>query len=689
MPPAPLLLSLSDIAVLARVQRPVVSTWRRRYPDFPAPMAESGNRTWFDGRMVADWLVSSGLGNTPAEEVGAELAAHSLARIADGIGAQRLVSVLGALLCLRHMLEEPLSDIAEADLIRRAERMDPGDEFFARELTEDPGLSVRLAPLAEELVEAAYTVGGAHEHLMANRHRLGLTGPDTGSLSSELRRLVVRVADPLGHASPEGVLAVADPHALCGDLLHDAVTALDDPSEAIALGAERREELARLTRRRLLLAGVDDLRLDVQVGTEVEYQMADTGLVVTLLPYEPGESRSRARVLEAIESLGDLLVPGGTAVVVGPADALVGKLDDREAQIRSRLLQGGLVESVTTLPGGADPYRPGYGCALWTLRREPVPAARGRVLISDIGSRDLDEDVVRTLAEDILIWRAEGYHRFGGHEPRHGLSVAIDTLEKKFGAPLVPRGLSMSSASSRTVRDRPALIAEAEGRLSRAEARARASADEHGPLRGGLMRRIGPAPEQVTVGELVRQGRLVQVKGHRIAAEHITSRGQLDVLGPEEVVGRAPRGGRRIDRLVLASEYPHVALTEPGDVVYTTGPEFGVVVDHEGSSVVAFPARVLRVAPRARQALTPRVLALLLEGAAGVQRSPGAVRAVRGIGEVALPDLHPKEAARLDAVLAEAERRRALLDAQYAELDTIRRLTAAGFGDGTLAVPVS
>ena len=51
-----------------------------------------------------------------------------------------------------------------------------------------------------------------------------------------------------------------------------------------------------------------------------------------------------------------------------------------------------------------------------------------------------------------------------------------------------------------------------------------------------------------------------------------------------------------------------------------------------------------------------------------------------------MPDLHPQEVARLDAFLAETDRRRALLDAQYAELDTIRRLSAAGFIDGTLTV---
>ena len=33
-----LLMSMTEIAELAKVQRPVVTTWRRRHRDFPAPV---------------------------------------------------------------------------------------------------------------------------------------------------------------------------------------------------------------------------------------------------------------------------------------------------------------------------------------------------------------------------------------------------------------------------------------------------------------------------------------------------------------------------------------------------------------------------------------------------------------------------------------------------------------------------
>ncbi|GAA3756752.1 serine/threonine-protein kinase [Salinactinospora qingdaonensis] len=687
MPQTPALLSLSDIAALARVQRPVVSTWRRRYPDFPRPVAAEGNRAWFDGREVTAWLTATGLGNTPDDDLRAELALHGLIHHAGEIGAERLVSLLGSLLCLRQLDDKPLAETTADSLLDRAERMDFDDEFVLRELRDAPETAARIAPLAEELVEAAYTPAGAHEQLMASRHRLGLAGPSTAPLATEVRRLIVHVADPAQRALDRGDLTVADPHACCGDLLNDIVTAVDAPSAVGVLAAERREGLARLVRRRLLLTGVEELDLDVRIGVELEERITDPDLVVTALPYRAGETRSSLEVLEEVEAIGDLLGPGRTAVIVGPADALVDELTSpATVEVRSRLLGSGLVESVVRLPGGADPYRPGYDCALWTLTREPVDKARGYVLLCDVSGEELDGDVRARLAEDILLWRAEGASS-GGHAARYGRAVPVKELQERFGAPLVPPGPSEARRLSRTADDRPALIAEAETRLSEAAERCRTHTATHGSFRSGLMRRVADAPARTTVGALVSQRRLAQVRGHRISPEHLDRRGGIAVLGPEEILGRAPRGSRRVDRVLLAAEYPHASLTEPGDVVYTTSPEFGTVVDDEGGSVVAFPARALRPVPDARRPLTPRVLALLLATAPGGGRSPSAVRAARSVEDTPLPELPPAEVRRLDALLAEIERRRALLDAQYAELDEILGLAGAGLSDGTLTVP--
>lgn len=38
-----LLMSMTEIAELAQVRRPVVTTWRRRYADFPQPVGRESN----------------------------------------------------------------------------------------------------------------------------------------------------------------------------------------------------------------------------------------------------------------------------------------------------------------------------------------------------------------------------------------------------------------------------------------------------------------------------------------------------------------------------------------------------------------------------------------------------------------------------------------------------------------------
>lgn len=699
VPPAPLL-SLADIATLARVKRPVPSNWRRRYDDFPPAVETDGNRTWFDGHDVVDWLASNGLGNTPSEELLAELSAHGLARLASEIGGQCLVDALGALLCLHYLDEKELAGASAAALCSRAERMDPDDEFLRSELTSHPKLAARLAPVAEELIEAAFTVRGAHEHLMAQRHRLGLTGPDTGALAEELRRLTVQVADSQARADAhDDTFIVGDPHAHCGDLLHDVVSSLDEPDRVRVLGADHRPALARLTRRRMLLAGIDEVELDVQTGAELEEELGNPDVVVSLLPYRAGESRSATDVLYAVEAIADRLAPGTGAVIIGPADALVGDLDGEAAAVRWKLLSNNIVESVTALPAGADPYRPLYGCAVWTLAREPVRAARGRVLISDVSTHSLDANVRAALAEDILLWRAYGYALPGsgsgrsgtrsaghsGHDPRYGQAVSLQELQKRRGAALRPPGPPAARRISRTARELPALVGEVQTRLEVAEQRAVSRLDTAGPLHLDLIRRDRVAA-RITLGELIAQGHIEQVKGIRLDATTVEDAGFYPVLGSDEVLRRAPIGGRRIDSPVFADKYPKAPTTRAGDVVYVSGAEFGVHVDHAGASVVAFPARVLRISRKGSETLTPRVLGLLLEGAAASRDQNGSARSTRSVGALALPVLTETEVRRLDAALVRAEERSALLDAQRAELDTLRRLAAEGLTDGTVTV---
>lgn len=689
----PVLVTMTEIAALARVQRPVVSTWRRRYPGFPAPVAGPARSPRFDGRAVVRWLSETGLGNAEPEQMRAETVLHALVTQADRFGPRRLVEVVSGLLCLRLFAQAPLipppiadDEQAWAKLLARAARLDSEDEFLLRELRADDASALPLVRLTEELVEAAYSPAGAHEWLLGARARLGLTellGTDT--LAPQAVELLVQLADPQARRGQESVVA-ADPHARSGDLLAAVLRTVHDASQVTVLGAEPQEWLARLTRRRLLLAGVDEVGLDVCVGLDLEERLADPDLVITQLPYQAGESRSPLTALAQVEQVADLLRPGRTGIVLGPADALVDALDGRTATaLRAELLRSGVVEAVLALPGGAIPHLPGHRTAVWVLTRDPIASARGYVLFADLASQPLTDQVCARAAEDVVLWRAEG-RRPDGHDPRYGRIVSVADLVARPGAALTPPGPPASQVLARSVSERPALIAEAEGLLERSAERAREHADRQGPLRGFVVRRNGARSTLTTVGALTAAGRVRKVKGHRIDPADLSPEGHHRVLGPDELSGSTGAPPRRIDRAVLATGYEQVPLTEPGDVVYTTVPLLRVLVDHEGFSVVAFPARALRVNPDAARPLTPRVLAALITAARDTARSPGAVRASRRIEDYAVPDLDGADVARLDALLADIELRRALLRAQDDALREIADLTIAGFADGTLAI---
>ncbi|MFH7595094.1 hypothetical protein WDV06_08285 [Streptomyces racemochromogenes] len=687
---------MPEIAALAQVKRPVVSTWRRRYADFPTPVAETTGRLQFDGDQIVDWLLATGLGNVNPDHLRAELVLYSIAAYADHSDPLRTIETLGALISLRHLDEKPLvGDLGEeapepddvwGAILRRAERIDSEDEFLLRELQTAGTEAVPLVHLAEDMIEAAYSERGAFERLLAARSRLGATLLTADAPTPELLTLLVHLADLRTRLEGGTRVAVADPYARAGDLLAALIRGAEDPEIITVLAADPDERLARIVRRRLLLAGVDELALDVQTGTEVEEGLAEPQLVVTQLPYRPREERSVLTVLTEVERIADSLGPGCTAVVLGPADALVDALPGtEESKLRSALLRSNVVEAVLMLPAGALPYRPGYRPAVWVLTRGPVPAAEGNVLLADVSSEALTEHVRVRLTEDVLLWRAEGFRALDGHDPRYGRIARVADLDRAFGGPLTPSGPPASQILARTVRERPALIADAETRMERTAEEARRYDEAHGPYRGRVLRRTGRLPGPTTLGALIKQRRVAKVKGHRVDETDIDGAGHHVVIGPGEIAGSSPIGARRIDRLVLAKKYDYVALTEPGDLVYTVAPELGLYVDHEGFKVVTFPARVLRVSGDGEQPLTPRVLAALLRSARATRRSPSAVRP-RRIEDYQLPDLDPDDIERFDALLLETERRGKLLQAQVDALDEARRLVIAGFADGTLTI---
>ncbi|WP_234343283.1 hypothetical protein [Streptomyces sp. WM6372] len=682
----------AEIAALAQVKRPVPTTWSRRHPDFPAPVTREGGRPLFDALEVVDWLVRTGRGNSDPRRLRADAALHTLsAWRVSGLSASALISALTALICLRQQYDSPIGGRAWDDLLRRAADLDAEDTFLLSELRAVPDpehLGPALSALADELTEAAYTPAEAFDCVLDARRRLGSHDPAADEPTPAMTRALVALAgmDSLGAES-----VVATPYARTGDLLTALHAAAPEGSGHTYLAADPDPSLVRLVRRRMLVRGVYEFALDVVEGEEpATDDWGDPGLLVCALPYEAGETRSARQVLERVQDLADHLGDGATAIVLGPADALVRPLPRHgdADRLRRSFLRKGLLKATISLPDGAFPYRPGYRTAIWLLHRTPQAERTGRVLLADYSARPLTEPVLDGLAEDIAIWRTSGWRGDRRHEPRDAAVVLVKELDDRPGSALTPQHRSPEARYTRTVAERPARIGDAERRIAELDERALARAGGNGALTARAVLRPEHQPVcRTTVGRLLDNQRLRRRPGHRLAPEHLTAEGHYAVIGPDEILGTARLGSRRIDRGLLFTVYEHTQFTEPGDVVVTASPRFGAHVDAEGLSVVIAPARILRVRPDADPPVRPRVLAaLLLAAARDHGRTTGAVRASRGIEDLIIPDLGREEAERYDAVLAEIERRAGLLRQQSAALDDLARLTAAGMADGTLTI---
>lgn len=674
--------SMPEIARLANVQRPVVTMWRSsRYDDFPQPVQVEAGRPLFDGREIVAWLQARGLGNSDDRTLDAELAMHSLAAHAHRVPGDTLITSVSALLCLRHLGGgQPLVTDQGGSLASQwgrieelAGQVDPDDEFLRSEVAACDRSDLALPLLADDLAEAAFTPGNAVETLLAARHRINATALSTDAAVPSLSRLTVLLGDPANDS------VVADPHAGPGDLLATAVHAIGPDASGVFLGAESDPRLARIARRRLLAHEIADWDIDVQVGRDLNTEMADPTIVVTVLPYRAALDRSPLDTLNEIERIGLLLAGSCRAVILGPADVMIGALpaySDAE-RLRADLLGSGIVESITRLPGGLMPYRPGYEIAAWTLVRNPVSDAKGRVLVADIAEHELTDAVVDKLAKDVLLWRAEGLHK-DGHDPRLGTIVDIQDLLSVRGSRLDPQ--RRRTTAYEAVRAIPEQVA----RISALEHELAAMVETREPLRTGFERRVGPRLPRTTLGAMIARKELRLVNGHRIAPEHVVNHGDYLLLGGPEATGRQLPGARQLDRRVRFAHYDRVQVTEPGDLVVTIKPELGVLVDAAGFNVVDYPARILRIAPDSP--LTPRVLKALLHGARGTGRAPGAVRAASRLENFEFPDLPADDIGEFDHALALIEDRRDDLRRRLLAADDLLNLASLGMADGTLII---
>ncbi|MFF5199425.1 N-6 DNA methylase [Micromonospora parva] len=506
-------ITAAEIARLAGVGRAAVSNWRKRHPDFPAPVGGTTASPEFDLIQVEQWLRAQG--KLPELATADRLWRH-LAAASDSPAAG--LAAVGALLLAR----------------QRGSR--------------SASIDAQLAPLLPDVDALADELGpqGAFDELW---QRFSAPGPGRPfATPDDLADLMIGLANVGGGS-------VLDPATGSGAILRAAVRA----GSTSMYGQELDDDLARLAGLWLALhdvpgevSGGDSLRADAFAGRAVDAVVCHPPFGATNwgdeeLGHDPRwivgtTPRTEPELAWVQHALAHLRV-GGHAVLLMPPTVASRRAGKR---IRSELLRRGHLRAVIALPPGvAAPH--GVPLHLWVLRRAatdaPPPA---RALLIDAAGGDLTDTAPRVLAA----WRAFAAAPDGDVEEA-GFSRAVPVIE------LLDEEVDLTPA-----RRQPAVVGEASGEhLVRTRERLAAIVGEL----PALLPQVTPAPDGadglfLTVGELAKTGAL-QLIGPVRAGTSAPAPDGPPVLTVQDVLAGVEASGRVDDR--FGQEIPLAV----GDVV--------------------------------------------------------------------------------------------------------------------------
>ncbi|MCB5290797.1 hypothetical protein [Arthrobacter sp. SO3] len=581
-------MTLSDVAALAQVQRPVVSMWRKRstgsaHP-FPEPAALEGGRELFDADQVAGWLEATGRGNNPDAVNDAAAFARMPATPAGGVEGNTLAT-LTALLTLKAMTGMEIGPLSPDDLLDLADECDPDDLFLYSELEAQGASLASTAAFADRLVDSAYNAPAAFEQLLAARFRAGLREHSDTALTDSAVGLISAAAVELA-ATLGGNPVFADSTRGGSDLLMGVVHASGEGAPVTFLTSDHDGGAGRLVRRRLRVHGVDSAQIRVEASGEFDV----LGAVVHVAQYpSPGEPGMDApKVLAAVEQLVLQMDDHQRAVIIAPARVLCdAPLSAGAAGLRSGLLRNGRVRAVVRLPQGLLRSKPREAQALWVLGPSfaEVPIADRWTMVADLTAHDLTEDVGQDLVSDIVA--------------SMGNRATVRAHSFRF-ARLVQTRLLLASRKSLVAaqsRGSAPSFSGAENALRVEELVRLLQTSEYGQACAVKVLPADPDTKSppTSVQDLIDAGTLRYIKGNRFDDADLTPRGGTRVLGPAELLDPHAAQPRYVSLLDFAANYPAARLTEPGDVVFCTSPRPAALVDTQGGSAVVFPARVLRI----------------------------------------------------------------------------------------------
>ncbi|OAH50279.1 hypothetical protein [Microbacterium oleivorans] len=639
-----LLLDLTGVARLAGVRRPVASMWRSRFAStvdpFPAPVADGSGRPRFEAEQVADWLVRTGHGNNPEARGDAAAAAAPSDFSFSDAGA---VAELQALVAL-HAQVEDLDELTPSQIEEAAANVDPLDLVLRREIAAHLDRGARWVTYATCLVDAAYSPAAALA-LIARRHAASnRAAGSAGPLVADAIDLVVDAAVALAGGDATVTLDAGDA------ALSSTVASRLGASVNIVLpaGAD-----SRRVRRHLLVEGhwIDEAA-DPATGS----------VVVARVPSVAGADV--AGILRALDEVSLSLRDSDAGVVIGPARALVDPLTPTDERARTDILRSGRVRGIARLSTGLVDSAVRESLALWILGEptfEVAPAQR-ITAVADLTGVQLTPATRADLISDLMAGMGTA-HDLRAHQFRFAAFVRTASLQARSGS-LVASVTRKPAATTEEAAELPALL----------DIAAEAVRADLAPIE------IAPEPHDVpraaSVAELIRDGHVRRIQGTRLHPDLLGSEG-LVVVTASDLDEPASIGRTRVDQFAFATQHPSAQLTRPGDVIFRTSPTAAAWVDPDGSKVVAYPARVLRITAADPGGLVPEIIAADITGAPA---GPGAWKRWT-LRRVATRTMAPLRQAIADIAAA-----RRGLEARAARLTDYANLMVAGATSGAVTM---
>ena len=708
---APLVMTMSDIAALAHVQRPVVSVWRSRAANtdrpFQAPISQRDDQQLFDATEVAQWLTDSRYGNNP--NAAADAAAHAeILNATDSLGsagipredsARATFNTVTALITLRRQLGMPLTTLrADPDLttalLDAADDEDLHDDSFYSELEAVGDNLASLAVYVDALVESSFGEAPAFERILTDRiKREGTTETNT-TLSPAALHLLAEAATALASSHSEGPVFV-DAVGSASDILLAIANVERITSEVTVLTANELSAPARLMRRRLLTHGIR--REGIPADASGNFTTKGAAVHVAQFPSANQPVMTSAEILDAIDRVVLTMTGEQTAVMLAPAcvltDALPpGRADDQ----RSALLRSRRLRAVIRLPSGLLSYKPQQAQALWVFgaAHENVALADLWTLVADLtetpldatATQDLVSDLVASLGDEATV-RSHAF-RFARLVPTRVLLASKASLVAAagIGAGAAPGVTPNSSGAALAVRAGELLssLAELDGLT--------VEASDNDAQPGDTI-----TSTAATIEQLLHRKHLAYLPGNRLHRGGELASGNLvsgslasglvesapkglRIIGPDDVLADLLAGSPshdRIDSLRFFADHPTGRLTEPGDIVFCTAPRPAAMVDTEGTSVVVFPARILRINASSPNGLLAEIIASDINA-----QQPGNRRWRHWL----MRRVHPAEGPALAQAIATIRSEQAIARGRLAHLDELASLLIAGTTAGTLTL---